>query len=266
MFDYHVHTNFSSDSQMSMEEAAIKAIEIGLEEIVFTDHMDLLYPPVSYPIWDIDYDAYMKEFFNVKEKYKNKINIVLGVEVGLQPHSIQKSLELINKYPFDFIIASTHVVDFQDLADGVFYRGKSKRQAYIRYFEETLNFIKTFDTFCVYGHLDIVKRYGNYENKNLDEKLYWDLIDEILKLLIQKEKGIEVNTSGYRYGLELTHPDPDILKRYYELGGEILTIGSDAHSTEYIAHMFKPTLEMLKSIGFRYLTRFENLKPLFVKI
>ncbi|WP_039764322.1 MULTISPECIES: histidinol-phosphatase HisJ family protein [unclassified Caldicellulosiruptor] len=266
MFDYHIHSNFSSDSNMSMEDAIKKALELGLDEVVFTDHMDLLYPPVSYPIWDIDYEEYMKEFYSVKEKYKGRIKIKLGAEVGLQPHSIEKSLEILNSYQFDFIIASTHVVDFQDLADGIFYTGKTKEQAFLRYFEETLNLIKMFDKFCVYGHLDIVKRYGNYENKELDRKEYWDLIDEILKLLTQKGKGIEVNTSGYRYGLQTPHPEPKILKRYYELGGEIVTIGSDAHSPNFIAYMFKPTIELLKEIGFKYLAKFENLEPVFIKI
>lgn len=142
MFDYHIHSNFSSDSNMSMEDAVKKAIELNLEEIAFTDHMDLLYPPVSYPVWDINYEDYMNEFFAIKKKYSSKIKIKLGSEVGLQPHSIEKSLEILNSYSFDFVIASTHVVDFQDLADGVFYQGKTKQQAYIRYFEETFNLIK----------------------------------------------------------------------------------------------------------------------------
>ncbi|ADL42182.1 histidinol phosphate phosphatase HisJ family [Caldicellulosiruptor obsidiansis OB47] len=266
MFDYHIHSNFSSDSNMSMEDAVKKAIELNLDEIAFTDHMDLLYPSVSYPVWDINYEDYMNEFYSIKEKYSNKIKIKLGSEVGLQPHSIEKSLEILNSYSFDFVIASTHVVDFQDLADGVFYQEKAKQQAYIRYFEETLNLIKSFDKFCVYGHLDIVKRYGDYENKDLDKEEYWDLIDEILKLLILKGKGIEVNTSGFRYGLGMPHPEYKIIKRFYELGGEIITLGSDAHSTEYIAYMFSYTVDMLKSIGFKYLTKFENLEPIFVKI
>lgn len=90
MFDYHIHSNFSSDSNMSMEVVINKALELGLDEIAFTDHMDLLYPPVSYPIWDIDYEEYMREFYSVKDKYKGKIKIKLGAEVGLQPHSIEK--------------------------------------------------------------------------------------------------------------------------------------------------------------------------------
>lgn len=266
MFDYHIHSHFSSDSNMKMEDAIKKAIDLGLEEIAFTDHIDLLYPPVSYPVWDIDYDIYTKEFFYLKEKYKNSISIKLGAEVGLQPHSIQKTLELLEKYPFDFIIASTHVVDYKDLADRVFYEGKTKEQAYMRYFEQTLNLIKSFDKFCVYGHLDIVKRYGNYQNTELNKTEYWDIIDEILKLIIQKGKGIEVNTSGYRYHLNMPHPEFKILKRYHDLGGKIITIGSDAHRPEHIAYMFDKTIDSLKEIGFEYIAKFENQNPIFGNI
>ncbi|MEZ0537985.1 histidinol-phosphatase HisJ family protein [Caldicellulosiruptoraceae bacterium PP1] len=266
MFDYHVHSNFSSDSKMSMEEAIISAISKGIKEIAFTDHVDLLYPPVSYTIIEIDYDKYVDIFSQLKEKYKDDISIKLGVEVGIQPHSITKSKELIDKYPFDFIIASTHAVEFKDLCEGDFFVNKSKDEAYRIYFEDILNIVNNFNDFCVYGHLDIVKRYGNYEDKSLDVVKYIDIIDEIFKKIIEKEKGIEINTSGFRYNLNSTHPQIDIIKRYKELGGEIITLGSDSHFKEHIGYKFDYVLDLLKSLGFRYITRFDKRIPIYEKI
>jgi len=267
MFDYHMHSNYSCDANMSLEEIALKSIELGLKEIAITEHVDLLYPPVSYPIWDVDFEKYVVEFFDIKEKYKNKLSIIFGVEAGLQPHSIAKTQELLNKYPFEFIIASTHVVEFKDLYDNnAFYIGKTKDEAYRIYFEDVLNSIKNFDNFNVYGHLDIVRRYGNYPDNMLDYSKHGDIIDEILKLLIHKGKGIEVNTSGFRYGLFSFHPHVDILKRYKELGGEILTVGSDAHNVTHIAYMFDKTFEIIKDLGFKYLTTFKEKEPHWIKL
>lgn len=129
-----------------------------------------------------------------------------------------------------------------------------------------MNFIKSFDKFCVYGYFDIVKWYGDYENKDLDKEEYWDLIDEILKLFIFKGKGIEVNIFGFRYGFGMLYLEYKILKWFYELGGEIIMFGLDVYFIEYIVYMFDYIVDMLKSIGFKYLIKFENFKLIFVKI
>ena len=126
--------------------------------------------------------------------------------------------------------------------------------------------INTIDKFCVYGHIDFISRYGIYKDNSLKYRDYSDLIDEVLKTLINKNKGIEINTSGYRYKLNQTYPQYDILKRYKELGGEIITIGSDAHTPDYVGDHFEVAYEMLVKSGFKYITRFKNLKPSFTAI
>ena len=114
--------------------------------------------------------------------------------------------------------------------------------------------------------MDYVNRYGDYDNRNLNVSEFREIIDEILKLLIKKDKGIELNTSGIKYGLGYIHPKIEIIKRYKELGGEIVTIGSDAHSPEYVASHIKDAYTLLRHAGFKAFTVFEKQQPHFIDI
>lgn len=134
------------------------------------------------------------------------------------------------------------------------------------YFESILENIAAFDGFDVYGHIDYVVRYGPNKNANYSYQKYADIIDEILKALIIKGKGIEINTGGFKYGLGHPNPAEDIIKRYHELGGEIITIGADAHQPEHVAFDFEKVPSILKEAGFTHYTVFKNRKPEFIPI
>lgn len=262
--DYHTHSNFSSDSDTPLEENIKKAVSLGLKEIACTDHIDYDYPDPEYPFL-FEYEPYIKEIDRLKKKY-TEIKIKTGVEIGIQPHVIDKINNLVSNNYFDFVIASTHVAqDGLDLCANEFFEGKSKHQAFTDYFEEVLSNVKNYDFFNVYGHIDFINRYGSYEDKTMDYYEFKSLTDEILKTIISKGKGIEINTSGYRYGLGHPHPQFELIKRYKELGGEIITVGSDAHKPEQITFKFDKAYEMLKEAGFKYITLFTDRKPEFVK-
>ncbi len=263
--DYHMHTNFSSDSDTAMEDMIEKAILLGLKEIAITDHLDYQYPDPEFPFL-LDYDAYTKKIQQMQQKYSDKIIIRKGVEFGLQCHVKKETDDFYNNGIFDFVIGSTHCVKGLELYGNSFYEGKTQHNAYLEYFEDLYNNVKIYDCFNVYGHIDYVNRYGNYDNRNLNYNEFREIIDEILKLLIRKDKGIELNTSGIKYGLGYIHPKIEILKRYRELGGEIVTIGSDAHSPEYIASHFKDAYKLLQNAGFKAFTLFEKQQPYFVDI
>lgn len=265
--DYHMHTTHSTDAFGGMEEMILSAIEKGLTEIAITDHVDLDYPPVSYFLLEeFNYNDYISEIQELSIKYEETIKIKRGVEVGLQTRVKSKIESWFNGKEFDFIIGSTHVVDFKDLYDGVYFEGKQKDAAVIEYFEDLYHSVKLFDMYNVYGHLDSVARYGSYPEKELDYNAVREIVDEILKLLIKKGKGIEVNTSGLRYGLRWPHPSPEILKRYKELGGEIITVGSDAHRPGDVANNFDKVYEIIKAAGFKAVATFSGGKPIFVDI
>lgn len=264
--DYHVHSDFSSDSKAPMEEMVKKAISLGLKRICFTDHMDYDYPKVSDLTFLFDFEAYIKKINFLKEKYKTDINILTGIELGLQPHLTKQLTDLVNSHPVDFIIGSSHVVDHYDPYYKEYWEGKTKKQGMQAYFQSIIDNCRAFQGFHVYGHIDYIVR---YVPKHLDEEIeysyndYAEILDEVLKTILHYERGIEVNSAGLKYGLSFPHPKVEILQRYRELGGEIITIGSDAHLPEHLCYEFNKIGELLRSIGFKYYTTFIQGKPVF---
>jgi len=257
MFDYHMHSSFSADCSTPMEDTIESAIQKGLTEICFTEHVDYDYPDPTIQ-FALDTTMYDKKIKEMQEKYEGQISIKKGVEIGVQPHVLKQCEQLVNDHYFDFIICSLHAADRKNLHHGQFFENRTPELAYEMYYEELLDCIKNYDHYSVLGHLDLVKRY-----KKLDsERNFHEIIREIFRVIIPKGKGIEVNTSGFAYGLGSAMPSEDILTLYKKCGGEIITIGSDAHEPHHVAHNFKDTLQLLKSIGFQYVATFENKEPI----
>ncbi|MCX7709661.1 MAG: histidinol-phosphatase HisJ family protein [Clostridia bacterium] len=265
MFDCHLHSNFSGDSQMSVDEACEKAISLGLKGIAFTDHLDYDYPDYE-EVFMINFDQYSKFMDQTKLKYNHRLKVLKGIEVGIQPHVLADSEQVVTGYDFDFVIGSTHIIDKLDPYTGSYFAGKTKKQSDTRYLEEVLFAVENFKNYDVVGHIGYIRRYNQCDDKTLRYVDYHDLIDTILKTVIRDGKGIEVNTSGFKGILNTPIPDFDILKRYKELGGEIITLGSDAHSAEHIALNFNFVKDQLKQIGFKTVTYFEKRKPVFINI
>ena len=267
--DYHVHTNFSADADRGASMAAMieQAIASGLHTIALTDHVDFLSDGSPFP-HQIDYDSYIVQFNRLKEKYEKQIDVILGVEMGLGTHLVDQFEAMAAKYPFEFIIGSTHELNKRDIYDfrEEVFAGKTKQQAYELYFTETLNNIKHFSAFNVYGHLDYVPRYGIYADNSLRYDDFKDVIDDVLRALVDSGKGLELNTSGFRYGLGHAHPQLDILKRFKVLGGDIVTVGSDAHRPLAIAEHFDKAADILKAAGYKAYTVFKERKPVWIDL
>lgn len=263
--DYHIHTSYSDDCSIPMEKMINSAIDKGLVQIALTDHVDFD-SSYSLSVEPVDYDKYTQEFSYLKDKYKDKIDLLLGVEIGLSHASQSEISGFLSSRPFDFVIGSIHSVDGSDVYLDSNSLGKSQRQTYTDYFECVLKCSAMMDCYDVFGHLDYINRYGSFKDRILSYRDYSDIIDEILKTVIDKGKGFEINTSGYRYGLGQLHPQVDIIKRYKELGGEILTIGSDSHKPQDIASEFDRVHAVLQSIGIRYLAEFRQRKAVMYKI
>lgn len=266
IIDYHMHSLHSVDGKMTVEDACIKAIALGIDEVAFTDHIDLDWPDPDIVFNIKDMDQYMYDIEAARKKFKGEIEIKTGIEIGLQSHVLSHTSHIIKSYPFDFVIASIHIIERMDPYIGKYYEGKSKEESYLRYYEAILDLINQFDDFDVLGHLDYVKRYSPHAYEEGDHMLGFDVVDKILKALIQKGKGIEVNTSGYRHTSQCPMPHFDIVKRYQELGGKILTLGSDAHNTEGIGFGFTFAIEEIKQAGFRCLTTFKRRQPQWIAI
>lgn len=265
LYDMHMHCYFSGDSEANPIQIAQKAYDIGLSGICFTDHLDIDYKE-SPGLFDLDISAYKKEIHTIKNTYANQLDIGWGIELGLQPYLVDKNNQVIKENAFDFVIGSTHVVKQVDIYYPSYYEGRLEDECYREYFEETLKNAQSEANFDVYGHLDYVVRYGPNKNLFYSYDKFADVIDEILRTLIQKGKGIELNMAGFKYGLGHAHPISEILKRYKELGGEIITLGSDGHAPEQIAWEFDKIPDILKDAGFDYFTIFKNRKPSFIKL
>ncbi len=262
--DSHVHTEASHDGKSGMADYVREAESKGVDEITFTEHFDI-YDGLKTNLKTLDVSKYFWDYNDFKRNSKFKVNF--GIEIGLQPDIVQKVNDIAGTYPFDFIIGSSHITCKKDMAmDRSFFEGITRHEAYMRYFEEVLENIKVHDNFDVYGHLDYVVRYGGYTSKVIEYEEFKDILDEILTGLIRKDKGIEINTSGLRYGLPSFHPNKDIVKRYIELGGKIITVGSDAHKSEDLAKDFNVAYDLLRSLRVYEIAVFHKRQPSFVSI
>lgn len=264
MYDYHMHSAFSSDTDVLMEDMIKGAIQKGLKEICFTDHIDYDYasPEISF---DFDTVLYKQTIDRLKTQYQGDIQIRMGIEIGIQTHIIERCTALVEAVSPDFIIASQHTIGRQDLYLGDFYQGRTPEGAIHYGMTELLEIVENFDAFSVIGHIDILKRY-NDAVRGTSKEVYLAAVKPVFEALIKKGKGIEVNTSGLRQGLDETLPARQLLELYYEMGGRLITIGSDAHKPEDIGHSFELVLKLLQEIGFEQVYRFERMKPYPIEI
>lgn len=267
--DYHLHSSFSGDSDTPMEKMILQGINVGLTHMCFTEHNDFDYPATaSDPSgkFELNPDAYLYDFLKLREKYADRITLCFGVELGLQSHLARRNAAFAKEHDYDFIIASSHICHGKDPYYSSFYEGRSQEEAYLEYFESILENLKSYSNFDVYGHLDYVVRYGPQKDEGYSYEKYQDILDRILEQIISMERGIEINTAGLAKGLKETNPCIGVLRRYRELGGEIITVGSDAHEPSQIAYAFDRAATILKDCGFRYYTTFEKRCPSFHKL
>jgi len=264
LWDTHMHTHFSGDSEALPSEMIASAIEKGLSGICITDHIDFDYPEPD--IFEFDPDDYFAELLPLAYSLKGRLNVNIGVELGLQPHLADRHDDFVSSYPFDFVIGSSHVVNGIDPYYPPYFAERTKYQGLTEYFDSIVENIKAYDNFDVYGHIDYIVRYAPDQNKDYSYAKYSDVIDKILRMLIEDGKGIEINMGGFRHGLGAPNPTYDIIKKYKELGGEIITLGSDAHKPEHIAYDYQRVPGILKDAGFDYFTVFKERIPSFIKI
>ena len=261
--DCHMHSFFSSDSEAPTEEMVKRAVELGLPAICLTDHYDMDYSTGEF---QLDTPAYAAKIRELQEKYHDRIDIRFGVELGLQLHLKERMEEYVNAWPFDYVIGSMHVIDGKDPYYEDAFPDWTAEELYRAYFRATAENIRFFHNFQTLGHLDYVVRYCREKGKDYSYRAFADEIDTILKELIQYDIALEINTGGYKAGLGVPNPTPDVIRRYRELGGEKITFGADAHKPEHIAFHFADAAAIAQEAGFRYYVRFKEKKPEYLPI
>ena len=258
--DHHVHTDFSPDSEATMR----KYLEQGFKRIMFTDHIDIGAPDLLFAEL-INYDEYFKIVKKLQEEYDAEIFV--GVEMGYQKEYRSEIEAFIKKYPFDFVIGSIHSGDGLDLYNGDFSKGKTQKETYMRYFEILEEMVENFENFDVVGHLDYITRYGEFDRKYYNYLEYQEIITRILKKIIEKNKGIEINTSGMRNELKEVYPKKEVVECFCNLGGKTITLGSDAHIVSDFSSYFEESIEMLRELDVEYITEFKkrNKKKILIR-
>lgn len=264
MYDYHTHSAFSDDCSTPMRDVIEAACDKGLKEIAVTDHYDPDYPDRNMP-FELDFPEYHKALNDMKETFKNRIKVLQGVEIAIQHGStLEKCKKAAKDYDYDFIIGSFHCAEGIELHRRLFYENRPAEDAYIAYYTYIRDCLKNFHDYDILGHINYIDR---YTDRVPSSSVYMDLVEDILKNIISDGKGIEINTSSSRFGMgDKTTPSKEILKLYCDLGGEIVTIGSDAHKAEYVGDRLDEAVEMMKSAGLKYLATYDQRKLNFIKL
>lgn len=258
MFDFHLHSHVSFDGRDTAYNMANAAVTAGLREICFTDHMD--YDPLD-PSHKLDFvlNNYNKEYDHLEIP---GLTIRKGFEFGMLPDNAAQFRKDVSLRNWDFVIGSVHFVDGMDVYFPEYWQDKTPYQAILRSFEETLQCVQRHDDYDVLGHLTYLgKCGGNPEKVPILYQDYREVVDEIFRILIAKGKGIEINTSGMER-CNAFLPDADYLRRYKELGGQIVTVGSDAHHANRVGQYCSEALQQVAEV-FGYVCTFADRKPQF---
>lgn len=261
MYDFHIHSRVSFDGHDTGIQLAQVALNAGLKEICFTDHRDYLRHQKEQPMV-FNPDAYSAEYDDLRLP---GLTIRRGVEYGLYPDNQARMKEELAQRSYDFVLGSIHFVDDMDVYFGEYWLGKTIFQAQRRYFEAMLECVRVHEDYDVLAHMTYLhKGSGSPIKTPLPYEDHREIIDEILKVLAAKGKGLELNTSGMdRCGGFL--PTPEYFRRFKELGGKIVTIGSDAHRSDRVGQYSSQACQVLADI-FGYVCTFEGRKPIFHKL
>ncbi len=250
LFDNHSHTEFSSDSDMKLSEAMAAAEKLGLG-LVLTEHFDYDYINSKH-YKDMTFRFEPQEYWQQYEPYRGS-KLQLGVEIGLSDTSKEANEAFLQGAPFDLVIGSIHMIDMLDLYYPDFYQGKTKADAYGRYLQTMADMLRENTYIDILGHIDYICRYTPYDNQNIVYAEMSEAVDEVLQAVLETGKVMELNTRrlGDKVAVEALLP---IYRRYQELGGRYITLGSDAHTPENIGMNFKVALDMAEALGLRPVT------------
>lgn len=279
LIDCHTHTQFSVDSEADINECIKRACSLGLAAYAITDHCECNrwyseehYPDeTTYQFFDFgkDFENSVSAVTKLKEEYAGKIELICGTELGQATHDYEVAERVVSDSRLDFVLGSMHqlpktedfcFIDYSEYTlEGIYGLAE-------RYFAEIYKLCK-WGKFDVLAHLTYFMRYLKCKaGIDIDISRFDGIIAESFKLLIQNGKGIEINTSGIRQGFGATFPDLKYVKMYRELGGEIVSVGSDSHTVNDIGANVADGAELAKAAGFRYLAYFRQRKPQFINI
>ena len=280
--DSHIHTCLSYDSLADMKDSIVAGKKAGLSYMTFTEHLDIdpakqLLADPSATYFELDIPKYQSQLQRYQQE-ETLPRLLFGIEIGLQPHLAATHQKIVNTYPFDYILGSSHTIEGFDPYYPDYFLDKSPKEAILCYFESIQKNLDAFSQIHAYAHLDYIVRYlpalsskedadkAKFLAKYYQPSQFQDSICHILDTLIKKEIALEVNTQSLRRHLGICNPHPQILTWYYQMGGRLITIGSDAHFSKDVGANIQDALASLSPIGFKEYFVFIKGSPLQLPI
>ncbi len=277
LIDCHTHSTNSPDGNSSAEDMLKTAIKHKLSAYALTDHCEVNRwfsiehygaEPNEYDTYDFgaDFEKSMKENTVLKEKYKDKINFLCGIELGQAPLDLGLADSIAADKRLDFVIGSIHqVVSYDDFA--FIDYSKNDVDTLLKMYYDNMYSLCKWNKFDILGHITYPLRYIEGDKGiKVDMSKYEEIIRCCFRTLIGNGKGIEINTSGLRQAYGKAFPDLYWVKMFKEMGGEVLSLGSDAHCSEDLGKGISDGAEIALAAGFKYLCFFKERKPNFIKI
>lgn len=263
--DYHMHSEHSPDSKAPIEELCRTAIQKGFQEIAITDHFELYAPGYPVGFFTPRYvEKVLADIESAQKKFEGQLIIRKGIELGQPMVNPELAKSILEKHEFDYVIGSVHKIGTLTLSN-VAYNAHNVEDICLNYLDAMYELADEGDFDCL-GHIDMIRLYAAKQGTPVDMLEYEDQLVPILRRVIERGKGIEINTTGFRQEISTTLPNLDLLKLYRSLGGQIVTIGSDAHCTADIGSGWSESAILAKQAGFDYVTLYEKRRPILIPI
>lgn len=271
--DFHVHTEFSDDSVYPMEQVAEDAFRLNLDALCFCDHVDYgvkpdagepcdrFDPDNGKPVTNVDYACYFPEVERVRALFDGRLTIRAGLELGVQRHTVARYEAVLDHWGdrLDFCLLSIHQVEDREFWNGDYQKGRDQDAVHRDYYNEMLAVMDAFDGYDSVAHLDLMRRYDPFGPVPFERVR--DQMAAALEHVIAHGKAIELNTSSWRYGLDDTMPSSDVFRLYRDLGGTLLTLGSDSHRPSHLGSYLRVGQRMLRDLGFTEFVTYERRVP-----
>jgi histidinol-phosphatase (PHP family) len=265
MFDNHNHSQFSFDGQRATIESSARAAQaVGLKGICFSDHCDHYVPLMKGSFEELqeerfDVNLQQEEIDRVQDMLGDGIKILKGIEIGMYEDFRDQTRKVLEEHSFDQVLASVHYIEQTDPYYGGYYDDKDWKQAYGGYLETIYREMTWLKDFDIMGHYDYIVRYAPYPQTSIRYRDFSDIFDEMFRYLIHEGKALEINTKSYEgHRGRIVGLDHDVLIRYREMGGEIVSLGSDSHEASRVGAGFARHAALLKSLGYRWTAHYEK--------
>lgn len=265
--DYHLHTCHSMDCEQSLDTLCAAAVRTGLTEICITDHTEFGHP---YPGSDVPpvVEDWLADIEAAREAWP-QLTIRAGLEIGDNPLCRERIKRWHAALPLDFKLLSLHLIDQEDPFVPEFFAHRDQATLYRRYVESRLESAMAWEPeeFDAFAHIGYCAKFAPYplEERPLRCRHAPEAMDALLRRLAENGKALEINTSGRKTMPEFL-PDREIVTRFRELGGEFVTLGSDAHTPEYVGRWIDEAAELAKSCGIRWALTFSQRRPIPVAL